>query len=243
MSLLDFTIISSIKSLIEIYKKAIDDKFDEEMNAMVEEFRIKLLIEGFNLLLIIDKLIIIIAFWFIKLFMNHDHPSYTRINYVTLFNMIAISILIELHKRSKLAKELGIIGVIAMFGLLCIHGNLGKETYSIYEFWFLFWSLWELASMFMWLEWRKVVLLRLSIYILFIFCIYYKYEHVPFVINIAIILSSIIFTTSIIIMSQQLKEIIKLIKEKRIWFILFSLFFRFFQKESTSDPLIQNRKK
>ena len=52
-------VISSFRSLFEIYKKSneCECEYDEEMKKMIENFRMKLLVEGFNLLLIIDKLI------------------------------------------------------------------------------------------------------------------------------------------------------------------------------------------
>ena len=69
--------------------------------------------------------------------------------------------------------------------------------------------------MFMCLEWKKIVWMRLSIYVMFIVWLHIKFEHVPFIIHLSLIFSSIIFITSSIIMSQQIKEIIKLIKEKK----------------------------
>ena len=130
-------------------------RIDENVREMIDEYKQRYLIEGFNIIISLMKLLFVTIFISTKIFLEVSHPFRIRISYV---NPVLITIAVIFHEAQKHYKkwrENVFVLLVASFGFLWINRNIGQVHYTINEFWFVVLSLSSFAAIFMGLDWKK----------------------------------------------------------------------------------------
>ena len=121
---------------------------------MIDEYKEKYLIEGFNIIVSLMKLLFITVFISTKIFLEVDNPFRKRVALVNPILLTVAVIFDECQKRYKPWRENVFVILVTSFGLLWINGNISRPQYSVNEFWFVVLGLSSFAAIFMGFDWK-----------------------------------------------------------------------------------------
>ena len=158
----------SYQHLVNIFEFIRNTKLDEEIKDLMDEFKIKYFVEGWNILIGIIKLGFLTALIVFLLKYNIGHPQVIRVAVLlTIFTILA-AILNSVFNKMRFIRENAFLVVIVLLGITCTNGNLVKTEFAMYEFWFVYCYLSQFCSLMMCVSWQKVVVAHLIAMIYYI---------------------------------------------------------------------------
>ena len=107
-----------------------------------------------------------------------------------------------------------ILNVLAI-GFILIKVNLLKSSYFFNENWMAYVLYWKYIGYFFFMKWKKIVAWFYIVMIAYVIAINLKYDDVSFTLYASIACSCFIFPTTLIFISQKIKEMIILLKTKK----------------------------
>jgi len=215
--LFKFTIIDTVYG---VFGGIITDYFyakdsDEEIRDLIDYYKIKYLTNGVNLLSSILKFWSILIFLTILVTFGPSHSITKRVSIVSPLILVVVGIVNALFKKVIFIRNNAFLIILLFYGIACIHGNLKKPEYQLYELWLVYMCISNIASIFMWLSWKRIVAANWWVMLTLLGWVQYTYGTVPFYLKLGSIYSAIIYTFVWINHSQQLKEHLKVLKENK----------------------------
>ena len=144
----------SIKGWSVIFKFANILNEDENITELSREYNAKYLYEGWIVITSLIKLTMLISWVIIIWTLSSDNPVFARAIILCPSVIVVLIGLDESFKRNQFIKEYWILFSVLAYGWIWINGNLKKDNYYIYEFWFVYYCFANSASIFVWMEWK-----------------------------------------------------------------------------------------
>ena len=127
---------------------------DEGLTELSREYNSKYLLEGWIIITSFIKITMITA-WICMFFtLPSDDPSNARAKVICPTIISVLTWLDESFKRNLFIKEFLILLSVFGYGWVWINGNSKKDSYYIYEFWFVYYWFAHSASIFTCINWK-----------------------------------------------------------------------------------------
>ena len=207
--------IESSEHLLKLLEFIKNTKLDDEIKDLMEEYKLKIFFEGWNILMSIMKVGFIIPLIVIIFKFGFGHPLVARSAFVWTTFLVVTIILSILLEKYKIIRDNAFVSLMIVFGVLCVNGNLTRSYYSIYEPWFVYCYFSQFWSLMMWINWRKVVLAHVLVMTYSWIRVAYQYTNVEFILYPSVISGTMYFSFTSLMIAKHIKEMLYLIKENK----------------------------
>ena len=215
MTIINNLIYENIRGFIYLGKLVKKSASDEEINRLIDTFKLDYLEGGWEILIWINRttwLLANIAGW---IFVSPDNPLYFRVTRVWPAVYLIFVTFDKISQRFKGAQEYWMILLTILLGILVMNNGLKTEKYIFNEMWITFISFSQFWSIFMSLSWRKLIYVFWIIMTLFLLFTYFKYDNVPIILYVSIWTLSVMFPVATMFYWVKLKETILLVKTNK----------------------------
>ena len=144
-----------------------------------------------------------------------DDPFIYRSSLVCPSILVVLVVLSESIKRSHFVQENCFFFSLIAYGFVCISGNSKKDSYYIFEFWFVYYCFACTSWIFMCLNWKKIVLAHIIVIFTYAIRMKVMFNGIPGQFWVSITMSSAVYTVSAILISKQIKDMLLIIQENK----------------------------
>ena len=153
--------VESFKYLSGLYTFINNSKLDSDIRELVDEYKLKYFVEGWNILVGIMKLGFFIPLVIMLFLYGPNHFLVKRVSILLFMVLIITSVLKFLFDKFRLIRENAFLAIIFVQGMVWINGNLGKSKYAFYEFWFAYCYMSQFCSLMTWVNLKLKYLIKM----------------------------------------------------------------------------------
>ena len=150
----DEIFMNSYRHFAKIYDFIKNSNIDVEIKELVEEYKLKYFIEGWNILVGIMKITFFLSLLIFLFIFGLNNPLTIRCLIMWAILITLSTILNFSLNKFKLIRENAFLVIQLMIGFAWINGNLVNSSYSFYESWFVYCYMSQFCSIMMWINYK-----------------------------------------------------------------------------------------